>query len=43
MKEIKAIVDAYLKMDFETHSAALATVVRVEGSSYRRGCANASE
>jgi hypothetical protein len=30
MKEIKAIVDAYLKMDFETHSAALATVVRVE-------------
>ncbi|NBA78364.1 XshC-Cox1 family protein [Emticicia sp. ODNR4P] len=36
MKEIKAIVEAYLKMDFETHSAALATVVRVEGSSYRR-------
>jgi hypothetical protein len=30
MKEIKAIIDAYLKMDFETHSAALATVVRVE-------------
>lgn len=36
MKEIKAIIDAYQKIDFETHSAALATVVRVEGSSYRR-------
>lgn len=36
MKEIKAIIKAYDAMDkAETH-AALATVVRVEGSSYRR-------
>ena len=35
MKEIKAIVKAYETIDPGTH-AALATVVRVEGSSYRR-------
>jgi xanthine/CO dehydrogenase XdhC/CoxF family maturation factor len=36
MKEIKAILDAYQKIDFSTAQAALAVVVRVEGSSYRR-------
>jgi xanthine dehydrogenase accessory factor len=36
MKEIKAIVDAYHKIDFSKNKVALATVVRVEGSSYRR-------
>jgi xanthine dehydrogenase accessory factor len=36
MKEIKAIIGAYDKMDKATTHAALATVVRVEGSSYRR-------
>jgi xanthine dehydrogenase accessory factor len=36
MKEIKAIVEAYEKIDREIINAALATVVRVEGSSYRR-------
>ena len=36
MKEIKAIIDAYHKIDFTKNKAALATVVRVEGSSYRR-------
>lgn len=36
MKEIKAIVNAYDKIDKSTTQAALATVVRVEGSSYRR-------
>jgi len=36
MKEIKAIVDAYKGIDFTTTKAALATVARVEGSSYRR-------
>lgn len=36
MKEIKAIVSAYDKIDKATTKAALATVVRVEGSSYRR-------
>ncbi len=36
MKEIKAIVEAYNKIDFTKNKAALATVVRVEGSSYRR-------
>lgn len=36
MKEIKAIVEAYHKIDFSKNKAALATVVRVEGSSYRR-------
>ena len=36
MKEIKAIVKAYDEMDKASLRAALATVVRVEGSSYRR-------
>jgi xanthine dehydrogenase accessory factor len=36
MKEIKAIVEAYHKIDANKNKAALATVVRVEGSSYRR-------
>lgn len=36
MKEIKAIVAAYDSIDLHTTRAALATVVRVEGSSYRR-------
>ncbi|MCW3090063.1 MAG: XshC-Cox1 family protein [Ferruginibacter sp.] len=36
MKEIKAIVKAYNSIDTVNTSAALATVVRVEGSSYRR-------
>ncbi|MEZ0541216.1 XdhC family protein [Fibrella arboris] len=36
MKEIKAIIDAYDQLDRQTTQAALATVVRVEGSSYRR-------
>jgi xanthine dehydrogenase accessory factor len=36
MKEIKAIVEAYHKIDFSKNKAALATVIRVEGSSYRR-------
>lgn len=36
MKEIKQIVEAYQKIDFSQNRAALATVVRVEGSSYRR-------
>jgi xanthine dehydrogenase accessory factor len=36
MKEIKAIIDAYDKLDKASIRAALATVVRVEGSSYRR-------
>ena len=36
MKEIRAIVKAYQSIDFEKTRAALATVVRVEGSSYRR-------
>lgn len=36
MKEIRAIVNAYNSIDFSTTRAALATVVRVEGSSYRR-------
>ncbi|MEK6482361.1 XdhC family protein [Catalinimonas sp. 4WD22] len=35
MKEIKAICEAYKKVDFSKHKAALATVVRVRGSSYR--------
>ena len=35
MKEIKAIIKAYDAIESDTH-AALATVVRVEGSSYRR-------
>jgi xanthine/CO dehydrogenase XdhC/CoxF family maturation factor len=36
MKEIKAIISAYDKIDKSSVKAALATVVRVEGSSYRR-------
>jgi len=36
MKEIKAIIEAYDRIDRSTTKAALATVVRVEGSSYRR-------
>src|SRR6187397_1574420 len=36
MKEIRQIVTAYEKIDFSSHQAALATVARVEGSSYRR-------
>ncbi|WP_295674811.1 XdhC family protein [uncultured Mucilaginibacter sp.] len=36
MKEIKAIISAYDNIDKAKTSAALATVVRVEGSSYRR-------
>ena len=36
MKEIKAIIEAYGDIDTTKTKAALATVVRVEGSSYRR-------
>ncbi|PWK18909.1 XdhC/CoxI family protein [Arcicella aurantiaca] len=36
MKEIKNIIETYHKIDFSRQKAALATVVRVEGSSYRR-------
>lgn len=36
MKEIKAIIKAYESIETVTTQAALATVVRVEGSSYRR-------
>ncbi len=36
MKEIHSIINAYSQIDFTTTSAALATVVGVEGSSYRR-------
>jgi xanthine/CO dehydrogenase XdhC/CoxF family maturation factor len=36
MKEIKQITEAYQNIDFSKSKAALATVVRVEGSSYRR-------
>ena len=36
MKEIKTIINAYNSIDFSTTKAALATVARVEGSSYRR-------
>ena len=36
MKEIKAIIEGYDHLDRQTAQAALATVVRVEGSSYRR-------
>ncbi|MBL7863637.1 MAG: XdhC family protein [Cyclobacteriaceae bacterium] len=35
MKEFKAILEAYERIDFGQHRAALATVVRVRGSSYR--------
>lgn len=36
MKEIRQIVAAYGQIDFSKNKTALATVVRVEGSSYRR-------
>jgi xanthine dehydrogenase accessory factor len=36
MKEIKAIIEKYDQLNHQTTKAALATVVRVEGSSYRR-------
>lgn len=36
MKEIKTILEAYSQVDFTQHQVALATVVRVVGSSYRR-------
>jgi xanthine dehydrogenase accessory factor len=36
MKEIRAIIDTYNSIDKQKTRAALATVVRVEGSSYRR-------
>jgi xanthine dehydrogenase accessory factor len=36
MKEIKSIINAYNFIDFSNTRAALATVARVEGSSYRR-------
>lgn len=36
MKEIKSIINAYNTIDFSHTKAALATVARVEGSSYRR-------
>lgn len=36
MKEIKAIIEGYDHINPQTTQAALATVVRVEGSSYRR-------
>lgn len=36
MKELRTIVQAYQTIDFSRTRAALATVVRVEGSSYRR-------
>jgi xanthine/CO dehydrogenase XdhC/CoxF family maturation factor len=36
MKEINAIIAAYEQLDFTKTQAALATVIRVEGSSYRR-------
>jgi xanthine dehydrogenase accessory factor len=35
MKELKAIVSAYHRVDFKKQRAALATVVQVRGSSYR--------
>src|SRR6478609_5476085 len=36
MKEIKKILDKYSNIDFNNRKAAIATVVKVEGSSYRR-------
>ncbi|MEN7550386.1 XdhC family protein [Rapidithrix thailandica] len=36
MKEIKSILEAYQRIDFTERKAALATVVKVQGSSYRR-------
>lgn len=35
MKELKSILEAYQKVDFTKRKAALATVVKVRGSSYR--------
>lgn len=35
MKEFKTIINEYQKIDFNQHRAALATVVKVRGSSYR--------
>ena len=35
MKDFVAVVNAYKQIDFSQHKAALATVVRVHGSSYR--------
>lgn len=35
MKELKTILKAYSEIDFTTHKAAIATVVKVRGSSYR--------
>ena len=35
MKEFKAIINEYNKIDFSKRKAALATVVKVQGSSYR--------
>ena len=35
MKEFKSIVAEYKKIDFSQRKAALATVVKVRGSSYR--------
>ena len=35
MKEFNAILTEYGKIDFHKHQAALATVIRVHGSSYR--------
>ena len=36
MKELQRIIEAYRSIDFSLRKVALATVVRVEGSSYRR-------
>jgi xanthine dehydrogenase accessory factor len=36
MKELENIIKAYEAIDFAERKAALATVVRVQGSSYRR-------
>lgn len=36
MKEAKSIIEAYRKVDFSRQRAALATVMRVHGSAYRR-------
>ncbi|MBR9999583.1 MAG: XdhC family protein [Cyclobacteriaceae bacterium] len=36
MKEIKGILETYEKLDFSRQKAALATVVRIQGSSYRQ-------
>ena len=36
MKEFRKIIEAYERIDFEHQRAALATVVKIQGSSYRR-------